>query len=60
MTEGINVARTIANELDSAKFDPLLVRSVAKHVVSSLDLFQSRMDNLVRPFITSNTLYRET
>ena len=60
MTEGINVARTIANELDSAKFDPLLVRSVAKHVVSSLDLFQSRMDNLVRLFIIGDIWYSKT
>ncbi|OBZ67107.1 Conserved oligomeric Golgi complex subunit 5 [Grifola frondosa] len=35
---GVNIARTVANELDSAKFDPLLVRSVAKYVVSSLEL----------------------
>ncbi len=30
MTEGINIARTVANELDSARFDPLLVKAVAK------------------------------
>ena len=48
MTEGINIARTVANELDSAKFDPLLVRSVAKYVVSSLDMLSSRLDSMVR------------
>ena len=47
MTEGINIARAVANELDSAKFDPLLVRTVAKNVVTSLELFQSRMENVV-------------
>ncbi|TCD65087.1 hypothetical protein EIP91_003096 [Steccherinum ochraceum] len=47
MTDGINVARTVANELDSAKFDPLLVKNVAKYVVSSLDMFLSRLDGEV-------------
>ena len=47
MTEGINIARTVANELDSAKFDPLLVKSVAKYVVSSLDMFLGRLDGMV-------------
>ncbi|KAI0789088.1 hypothetical protein C8Q75DRAFT_807200, partial [Abortiporus biennis] len=45
--EGTNISRTIANELDSAKFDPLLVRSVAQHVVTSLDMFLSRVDGMV-------------
>lgn len=48
MAEGINIARTVANELDSAKFDPLLVKNVAKYVVSSLDMFLSRVDGQVR------------
>lgn len=48
MTEGINIARTIANELDSAKFDPLLVKSVAKYVVSALDMFLKRLEGMVR------------
>lgn len=47
MNEGVNIARTVANELDSARFDPLLVRSVAKNVGTSLDLFLSRIDGLV-------------
>ncbi|CAL1706796.1 unnamed protein product [Somion occarium] len=47
MNEGINLARTIANELDSAKFDPLLVKSVAKYVVSSLDMFLNRIDGMI-------------
>ncbi|KAJ6593688.1 Golgi transport complex subunit 5-domain-containing protein [Mycena capillaripes] len=47
MNEGVNIARTVANELDSARFDPLLVRSVAKNVGSSLDMLLSRVDGLI-------------
>lgn len=47
INEGINIARTVANELDSARFDPLLVKNVAKYVVTSLDMFLSRVDNMV-------------
>ncbi|GBE81467.1 hypothetical protein SCP_0311960 [Sparassis crispa] len=46
MAEGINIARTVANELDSAKFDPLLVRSVAKYITRSMELFLSRADSI--------------
>ena len=46
--EGINIARAVANELDSARFDPLLVKSVAKNAVSSLEMFLSRVDGMVR------------
>ncbi|KAJ7502790.1 Golgi transport complex subunit 5-domain-containing protein [Mycena galericulata] len=55
MNEGVNIARTVANELDSARFDPLLVRSVAKNVGTSLDMLLSRVDGLVsrdRPAVT--------
>jgi hypothetical protein len=45
--EGTNVARTIANELDTAKFDPLLVQSVARNAKSSLDMLLARADGLV-------------
>ncbi|KAI0250164.1 hypothetical protein BJV78DRAFT_1362419 [Lactifluus subvellereus] len=37
--EGMNVARTIANESDETKFDALLVRSVARFAKSSLDTY---------------------
>ncbi|KAI0675086.1 Golgi transport complex subunit 5-domain-containing protein [Trametes maxima] len=47
MSEGVNVARAVANELDSAKFDPLLVQSVARYAVSSLELMLTRADNLI-------------
>ncbi|KAF7375982.1 ACT domain-containing protein [Mycena sanguinolenta] len=46
MNEGVNIARTVANELDSARFDPLLVRAVAKNVGNSLDMLLSRADGL--------------
>lgn len=54
MSEGINIARTVANELDSAKFDPLLVQSVARYAVASLELMLTRLDasvsgNIVPP-----------
>lgn len=45
--EGVNISRAISNELDTAKFDPLLVRSVAKHVASALDMLRIRADTLV-------------
>ncbi len=37
----------IANELDAAKFDPLLVRSVARSAKSSLDMLLGRADGLI-------------
>lgn len=46
-TEGISIARAVANELDAARFDPLLVRAVAKIAASSLDMMVSRAENLV-------------
>ncbi|KAJ7251785.1 Golgi transport complex subunit 5-domain-containing protein [Mycena haematopus] len=55
MNEGVNIARTVANELDSARFDPLLVRAVAKNVGTSLDMLLSRADGLIsrdRPAVT--------
>ena len=47
-TEASNVARVVANELDSAKFDPLLVKSVAKNVASCLENVVTKVDSLVR------------
>ena len=46
-SEGTNVARMIANELDTAKFDPLLVRSVARSAKSSLDMLLGLADGLI-------------
>ncbi|KAI0356279.1 hypothetical protein OH77DRAFT_1423899 [Trametes cingulata] len=56
MSEGVNVARAVANELDSAKFDPLLVRSVARYAVSSLELMLTRADNLISRERTATSL----
>jgi hypothetical protein len=47
-TEGTNVARTVANELDAARFDPLLVKAVAKTIATCLDNILSRVEGLVR------------
>ncbi|CDZ96191.1 Predicted Golgi transport complex 1 protein [Phaffia rhodozyma] len=55
--EGLAIARVITNELDSAKFDPLLLRSVARNVGVALGGFRSRMDNLL---ITDNAAYTMT
>ncbi|KAF7792362.1 hypothetical protein EIP86_003398 [Pleurotus ostreatoroseus] len=46
LTDGVNIARTVANELDSARFDPLLVQSVAKYAASSLDMLISRAETM--------------
>ena len=46
--DGVAIARVVANELDTAKFDPLLVKAMAKGVVKCLEILQSRVDNLVR------------
>ncbi|KAF5351759.1 hypothetical protein D9756_007411 [Leucocoprinus leucothites] len=45
-SEGVNIARAMANELDAARFDPLLVKAVAKIASSSLDMMLSRTENL--------------
>ncbi|KAI9456296.1 Golgi transport complex subunit 5-domain-containing protein [Russula earlei] len=59
-TEGTNVARMIANELDAAKFDPLLVRSVARHAKSSLDMLLGRADGLIMRDRTATVLIGPT
>ncbi|CDO69255.1 hypothetical protein BN946_scf185042.g157 [Trametes cinnabarina] len=46
-SEGTNIARAVANELDSAKFDPLLVQSVARYAASSLEMMLTRTDNMI-------------
>jgi conserved oligomeric Golgi complex subunit 5 len=45
--DGVNMARVITNELDSARFDPLLVRAVARNATSTLELLVTRIDALV-------------
>ncbi|PBK73713.1 hypothetical protein ARMSODRAFT_952819 [Armillaria solidipes] len=56
MPEGINIARTVANELDSARFDPLLVKAVAKSATASIDMIVSRLDGSVSRDRSSVTL----
>ncbi|KAH9485273.1 Conserved oligomeric Golgi complex subunit 5 [Psilocybe cubensis] len=45
--EGMSVARIVVNELDAARFDPLLVRAVAKNIATCLDNIASRLENSV-------------
>ncbi|KAG8706104.1 hypothetical protein FRC12_007145 [Ceratobasidium sp. 428] len=45
--EGLAISRTIVNELDSARFDPLLVKSVAKNVATAIDMLVGRAEGLV-------------
>ena len=47
MGEGLGIARAITNELEAAKFDPLLVINVARNVQGSLELLLTRADPLV-------------
>ena len=45
--EGVAIARTVTNELDSARFDPLLARSVARNAVKVLDDLMTKIDGAV-------------
>ena len=45
--EGVGIARVITNELDSARFDPLLVRTVAKNAVKVVDNLLTKIDGAV-------------
>ncbi|KAG8921026.1 hypothetical protein FRC01_000475 [Tulasnella sp. 417] len=47
MAEGVTLGRTVVSELDSARFDPLLVKAVAKNAATALDLFLGRVDTLI-------------
>lgn len=46
-SDGIAIARLITNELDSARFDPLLVRAVAKNVATTLDNVATKAGALI-------------
>jgi hypothetical protein len=48
-SEGVTIARTVTNELDSARFDPLLVRTVARNAVKVLDNLVNKIDGAVSP-----------
>ncbi|KIJ19018.1 hypothetical protein PAXINDRAFT_128297 [Paxillus involutus ATCC 200175] len=45
--EAINIVWTVTNELDSARFDPLLVRAVARNAATSLEGILSKADGLI-------------
>ncbi|KIJ67605.1 hypothetical protein HYDPIDRAFT_84403 [Hydnomerulius pinastri MD-312] len=47
VNEGISIVRAVTNELDSARFDPLLVRAVAKSAATSLEGAASKADGLI-------------
>lgn len=47
-SDGVSIARTTTNELDSARFDPLLVRTVARNAAKILDGFIQTVDGMVR------------
>lgn len=44
---GVTVARTITNELDSARFDPLLVRTVGRNAVKVMEGMIAKVDGMV-------------
>lgn len=46
--DALVVARALVNELDAARFDPLLVRAIARSVNSTLENLVARVDALVR------------
>nr|ODN79109.1 hypothetical protein L203_06087 [Cryptococcus depauperatus CBS 7841] len=54
--EGVSIARTITNELDSARFDPLLVRSVARNANRVLTDFMKKMEGMLIKDFTATSL----
>lgn len=48
--EGQTTARLIVNELDKVRFDPLLVKAVARSLVRGVDVFVTRCQGLVSHF----------
>ncbi|KAK8865981.1 hypothetical protein IAR55_001131 [Kwoniella newhampshirensis] len=55
-SEGISIARTMTNELDSARFDPLLVRTVARNASKVLDGFVNKIDGMLVKDFTATSL----
>lgn len=45
--EGMTAARVLSNELDVSRFDPLLVKNVAKQVGKAIDGFVDRAESMV-------------
>lgn len=48
--EAMTCARVIGNELDAARFDPLLLKNVARGIVKAIDNFSDRTDSMVGGF----------
>lgn len=46
--EGLSTARAVVNELDAARFDPLLVKAIAKGAARAVEMFVHKADQLVR------------
>ncbi|KIR55564.1 hypothetical protein I315_02153 [Cryptococcus gattii Ru294] len=55
-SDGVSVARTMTNELDSARFDPLLVRTVARNAAKILDGFIQTLDGMLIEDFTATSL----
>ena len=55
--EGVTIARTVTNELDSARFDPLLVRTVARNAGKVLEGLASKIDAMVCWLFRSFVVY---
>lgn len=47
---GLMLARAVVNELDAARFDPLLAKAVAKGSARAIDAFVNKAEALVSPF----------
>lgn len=45
--EGLSAARAVVNELDAARFDPLLVKAVARGAAQAMEMFVERAEALV-------------
>jgi len=45
--DGLTAARVLSNELDAARFDPLLVKNVAKNLGKAIDMFVDRAETTV-------------
>jgi hypothetical protein len=46
--EGLAAARAVVNELDAARFDPLLVKAIAKGASRAVELYVQKAESLVR------------
>lgn len=46
--EGLSASRAIVNELDAARFDPLLVKAIAKGASRAVELYVQKAEALVR------------